>query len=119
MGHRIIRAFAGVALACAAVGAMSQQPATPAAAPAGTATAAPVPRPACTKPGEFPGGLASDNQKRNWQKSYVDYVDCLKKFIGEQQALAEPHVKASNDAINEYNEGVKAYNAEIEKAKCN
>jgi hypothetical protein len=28
-------------------------------------------------------------------------------------------VKASNDAINEYNEGVKAYNAEIEKAKAN
>lgn len=113
MSHRIIRVIAGVALACAAAGALSQQPAAPA------APAAPVPRPACTKPGEFPGSLASDNQKRIWQKSYVDYVDCLKKFIGEQQALAEPHVKASNDAINEYNEGVKAYNAEIEKAKGN
>ena len=113
MSHRIIRMFAGAALACAAAGALSQQPAAPA------APAAPVPRPACTKPGEFPGNLASDNQKRIWQKSYVDYVDCLKKFIGEQQALAEPHVKASNDAINEYNEGVKAYNAEIEKAKGN
>jgi len=117
MSHRTIRAFAGIALACAAVAAMSQQPAAPAAAPA--ATSAPVPRPACTKPGEFPGNLASDNQRRAWQKSYVEYVDCLKKFIGEQQALAEPHVKASNDAINEYNEGVKAYNAEIEKAKGN
>jgi hypothetical protein len=113
MSRRIIRVIAGVALACAAAGALSQQPAAPA------APAAPVPRPACTKPGEFPGSLASDNQKRIWQKSYVDYVDCLKKFIGEQQALAEPHVKASNDAINEYNEGVKAYNAEIEKAKGN
>jgi hypothetical protein len=113
MSHRIIRVIAGVALACAAAGALSQQPAAPA------APAAPVPRPACTKPGEFPGSLASDNQKRIWQKSYVDYVDCLKKFIGEQQALAEPHVKASNDAINEYNEGVNAYNAEIEKAKGN
>jgi hypothetical protein len=113
MSHRIFRVVAGVALACAAAGALSQQPAAPA------ASAAPVPRPACTKPGEFPGSLASDNQKRIWQKSYVDYVDCLKKFIGEQQALAEPHVKASNDAINEYNEGVKAYNAEIEKAKGN
>ena len=119
MSHRIIRMFAGFALACAAAGALSQQPAAPAAAPAATAPAASVPRPACTKPGEFPGSLASDNQKRIWQKGYVDYVDCLKKFIGEQQALAEPHVKASNDAINEYNEGVKAYNAEIEKAKAN
>lgn len=119
MSHRIIRMFAGAALACAAAGALSQQPAAPAATPATTAPAASVPRPACTKPGEFPGNLASDNQRRSWQKSYVDYVDCLKKFIGEQQALAEPHVKASNDAINEYNEGVKAYNAEIEKAKAN
>ena len=49
----------------------------------------------------------------------MSYVDCLKKFIEEQQALAEPHIKASNDAINEYNAGVKAYNAEVEKAKAN
>ena len=89
--------------------------------PAGgaTAPAAPVPKHSCTKPGEFPGNLASDNQRRNWQRSYVDYVDCLKKFIGEQQALAEPHVKASNGAIEEYNAGVKEYNAQIEKAKGN
>ena len=115
MSHRIIRVFAGVALACAASGALSQQPAAPAAAPA----SAPVAKHSCTKPGDWPGGLASDNQRRNWQKSYVEYVDCLKKFISEQQALAEPHVKASNDAINEYNDGVKEYNAQIEKAKAN
>jgi hypothetical protein len=30
-----------------------------------------------------------------------------------------PSRVASNDAINEYNEGVKAYNAQIEKAKGN
>ena len=115
MSHRIIRMFVGIALSCVAAGALSQQPAAPAAA----SPAAPVPRHACTKPGDWPGGLASDNQRRNWQKSYVEYVDCLKKFINEQQALAEPHVKASNDAINEYNDGVKEYNAQIEKAKGN
>jgi len=115
MSHRIIRLVAAASLAGVATVALSQQPAAPAAA----SPAAPVPRHACTKPGEWPGGLASDNQRRNWQKSYVDYVDCLKKFIGEQQALAEPHVKASNDAINEYNDGVKEYNAQIEKAKGN
>jgi len=119
MNRRMIRSFTGIALACAAAGALSQQPATPAATPGATTPATPVPRPACTKPGEFPGGLASENQRRNWQKGYVEYVDCLKKFISEQQAIAEPHVKASNDAINEYNEGVKAYNAQIEKAKGN
>ena len=115
MSHRIIRLLTAASLACVATMALSQQPAAPAAA----SPTAPVPRHACTKPGEWPGSLASDNQRRNWQKSYVEYVDCLKKFISEQQALAEPHVKASNDAINEYNDGVKEYNAQIEKAKGN
>ena len=111
MNNRLIRLAIAVALGGIAVAAAAQQaPATP---------AAPPPRHSCTKPGEFPGNLASDNQKRNWQKEYVSYVDCLKKFIEEQQALAEPHIKASNDAINEYNAGVKAYNAEVEKAKAN
>ena len=41
----------------------------------------------------------------------------MKKFIDEQQALAQPHVKASNAAIAEYNEAVKAYNDQIQKAK--
>ena len=111
MNIRLIRLAIAVALGGIAVAAAAQQaPATP---------AAPPPRHSGTKPGEFPGNLASDNQKRNWQKEYVSYVDCLKKFIEEQQALAEPHIKASNDAINEYNAGVKAYNAEVEKAKAN
>ncbi|MDQ2916712.1 MAG: hypothetical protein M3R40_06080 [Pseudomonadota bacterium] len=69
------------------------------------------------KPDDFPGNLASDKQKRTWQKEYVGYVDCLKKFIEEQQALADPHVKASNAAITEYNAGVKAYNEQVQKAK--
>ena len=103
---------AGFALASAAA---AQQ--SPTAAPA--AAAAPVPKHSCTKPGDFPGSLATENQRRNWQKGYVDYVDCLKKFINDQRALAEPHIKASNDAINDYNAGVKEYNAQIEKAKGN
>jgi len=63
--------------------------------------------------------IPARNQRRNWQRAYVEYTDCLKKFINDQQALAEPHVKASNDAINEYNNGVKEYNSQIEKAKGN
>ncbi|MEO8536894.1 MAG: hypothetical protein ABI533_05160 [Betaproteobacteria bacterium] len=109
----MVSMLAAVALGGAALAASAQQPAAPA------AVAAPALKHACAKPGEFPGNLASDNQRRAWQKSYVDYTDCLKKFINDEQALAEPHVKASNDAINEYNAGVKAYNAEVEKAKGN
>ena len=106
-----IFACTAFALATFALSAPAQQ-AAPAATPA-----APVPQHGCTKPGEFPGNLASDTQKRSWQKDYVGYVDCVKKFIEEQQALAEPHVKASNAAINEYNAAVKYYNDQIQKAK--
>ncbi len=109
-----------VIAACATLGGFAPLAFAQQSAPApATAAAAPAPRHACSKPGEFPGSLATENQRRNWQRAYVDYVDCLKKFINEQQALAEPHIKASNDAINEYNTGVKEYNAQIEKAKGN
>lgn len=113
MTHRSVQAFAAVALAAFAASATAQQsaPAAPSAAPA------PVPKHECVKPDDFPGNLASDKQKRTWQKEYVGYVDCLKKFIEEQQALADPHVKASNAAITEYNAGVKAYNEQVQKAK--
>jgi len=83
------------------------------------AAAAPLPKHSCTKPGEFPGNLASDGQRRTWQKDFVAYIDCLKKFVEEQQALAKPHVDAANAAVNEYNAGVKDYNEQVEKAKGN
>jgi len=49
------------------------------------------------------GWLASERQSREFQKDYVAFTDCLRKFALEQQKLAEPHIKASNDAINDYN----------------
>ena len=117
MSHRVALAIAAIAFAGMAAQAGAQTtPAAPAAA--APASSAPIPKPECgAKPGEYPGNLASDNQKRAWQKEYVAYIDCLKKFVEDQQALAEPHVKAANAAINEYNAGVKAYNDEIQKAK--
>ena len=115
MTHRFTQPLVALALALAAVAGMALAQQSPSAAPA--APAAPLPKHNCTKPGEFPGNLASDTQKRTWQKDYVGYVDCLKKFIEEQQALADPHVKAANAAINEYNAGVKEYNEQAQKAK--
>jgi len=105
--------FLVVALAALSSTAFAQQ------APAPAAAAAPVPKHSCTKPGEYPGNLASDAQRRTWQKDFVGYIDCLKKFVEEQQALAKPHVDAANAAVNEYNAGVKDYNAQVEKAKGN
>jgi hypothetical protein len=115
MDKPFMRIIVVAGLGLASVAAAQQPPTAAAPAPA----AAPVPKHSCAKPGDFPGSLATENQRRNWQKGYVDYVDCLKKFINEQQALAEPHIKASNDAISDYNAGVKEYNAQIEKAKGN
>lgn len=107
-----IRGLAALAAATFASAAIAQQ-----SAPAAPAAAAAPPKHACTKPGEYPGNLASDNQRKAWQKEFVAYIDCLKKFVEEQQALAKPHVEAANAAINEYNAGVKDYNSQIEKAK--
>ena len=115
MSHRAVPVVLGVALAAFAVCAAAQTSAPAASTPA--ASTEPIPKASCGKPDEYPGNLASDNQRRNWQKEYVGYIDCLKKFIEEQQALAQPHIKASNAAIVEYNAGVKAYNDTVQKAK--
>jgi len=105
---RIHRLIAGLALA-AAVPAFAQT-----AAPAAPVAADP-PKHNCTKPGDFPSKAAGESTQRAFQRDYVTYTDCLKKFALEQQALAEPHMKASNATINEYNAAVKAYNDEVEK----
>jgi len=107
---RIHCLIAGLALA-AAVPAFAQTPA-PAAPP--TAAAEP-PKHNCTKPGDFPSKAAGESTQRAFQRDYVTYTDCLKKFALDQQALAEPHMKASNATITEYNAAVKAYNDEVEK----
>ncbi len=86
-------------------------------APAPAAGSAAAAKPNCPKPGDVPGALASDNQRRAWQRDYTTWGDCMKKFIDEQRALAEPYNKASNAAIEDYNTTVKLYNDQIEKLK--
>lgn len=101
-----------------ALAALAQQPAAPApATPAAAVSAAPVPKASCVHPGEFPGKLASERQQKQWQKDFVAYVDCLRKFVTDQQALAQPHVQAANAAVTEYNGAVKEYNDTIQKLK--
>jgi len=107
---RIHRLIAGLAIA-AAVPVFAQ---TTAPAPA-TPVAAEPPKHTCVKPGDFPSKAAGESTQRAFQRDYVTYTDCLKKFALEQQALAEPHMKASNATISEYNAAVKAYNEEVEK----
>ena len=103
--------------------------ATALAAPGGIAlaqTTAPVaptvtPTPNCEKPGDAPSmvtselGKAMAEQKRNtWTKNAKAYIECLKHFIDQEQALASPHVRAANAAIEEYNKSIKAFNDQLE-----
>jgi hypothetical protein len=67
-----------------------------------------MPRPACAKPDEFPGRLASDRQLRAWQNDLKTYGDCVKKFVEEQKAASELAIKAANAAAEEFNALVKS-----------
>ena len=97
------------------------------AAVAQTAPAAPPPaapaKHSCVKPGEFPGRLASENLTRGWIRSVNGYLECLKKYIAEQQAAAEPYqeaarvyVDAGNAAIEEFNTSAKEFKDQQEAA---
>jgi hypothetical protein len=111
----ILRFLTALCAAATVAGVTSAQTTAP--LPAPVVGDAAVPKHACVRPGDVPGSLASDTQRRMWQKDYATYSDCLKKFISDQRALAEPYNKASNAAIDEYNAAVKYFNDQIEKLK--
>ena len=75
-----------------------------------------VAKPACNKPEAFPGRLASDNQKKTWQKDVVTWQDCVKAYVKEQQALADAHLQAANNAIDEFNAATKEFNDQAQAA---
>ena len=109
---RNLLAAAGLAVAMP----LAAQQAAPAAVPAGP------PVHACKKPGEHPGRLASDNMRRGWTRDVNGYLECLKKFALDQQALAKPlydqakpHADAANAAIEEYNKSATAFKDMAEK----
>jgi hypothetical protein len=81
---------------------------------------------ACTAPGDHPGRLASDNQRRSWERTAKAYLECLKKFIDDQKAAAQPYqdaakvyIDAANAAVTEHNKAVKEINEQLEKAAQN
>jgi hypothetical protein len=90
----------GVILAFSAATGLAQAPAEP-------------PKPACTKPMEYPGNLASDRLKRSWLAEINAYLACIKKFAEDQNAIAQVHAKAASAAIEEYNATVKAANESV------
>jgi hypothetical protein len=86
---------------------LAQQPAAPAAAPA----AANAPKHACTKPDEYPGRLASESRRKNWNRDVTAYIDCMKKFIDEQKAQGDVHYNAAQGAITTINKEIQEFNA--------
>jgi hypothetical protein len=104
--RRLVAFFVALAISAFAGSALAQTAAAPAAQP----------KHGCTSPGDHPGKLASDNQRRNWTKAMTTYLECLKKYIADQKAAAEPYLNASNAAIDEYNNSAKLFNAQIQQA---
>ena len=93
------------------------------AAAAAPAAAGSIPPPSCTRPGPHPGGDAKDLYLKNWAKAVTNYLDCLKKFVNEQQALAKPlveeanlHINAAKAATEEHNKAVLDFKAEADAA---
>jgi hypothetical protein len=106
-----------VAVALAAFAATSTAQ-TPAPAPATAAAPAPyvLAKPNCGTMPEHPGGLGSENQKRQWRKAGNEYLECFNKYVVEQRALATRHLEAANALIDEYNTAVKEMQAAIDAA---
>lgn len=116
------RTLAFVTFAAFACTALAQTPA-PAAPAAPAAAAGAVPTPNCTRPGPHPGGDARDLYLKNWAKSVTTYLECLKKFVNDQQALAKPlveeanlHINAAKAATEEHNKAVVEFKAESDAA---
>jgi hypothetical protein len=88
-----------------------------------TAPASDIPKTTCVKPDHYPGRLASDTVKRNWTKDVNAWGECMKKYVADlqaqitvQQAQTDGWIKTANAAIVEYNNVVKEYQAESDKA---
>lgn len=76
----------------------------------------------CQKPGEHPGKLGTDAARRKWVNDANAFLECLKKYALEQQAIAKPlldqakpHAEAANAAIEEYNKSVKSLKEEADR----
>jgi hypothetical protein len=87
-------------------------------------TPAPVAPHGCIRPDDYPGRLASDMRRNNWVKTANAYLDCLKKYVQEQQGAynkvleqGKPHLDAANASIEEYNKAAAQFKADQEGGK--
>jgi hypothetical protein len=104
------RLLAALAFIVGAAGAGAQTPA-PSSAPAPALL-----KSTCVKPDHFPGRLASDNNKRQWEREVKAWGECMKKYVADLQAVSDASIKAANASIEEYNAGIKEFQEETRKA---
>jgi type IV pilus biogenesis protein CpaD/CtpE len=89
----------------------AQAPAATEAAP--TAAAAPsiaMPESTCVKP-DIPMAKSDSRTIDRFNKAYKSYVDCVKKYVADNQALVDKiiaHGKVVIDEYNAFNEELKA-----------
>jgi hypothetical protein len=102
----LIRLLAALAFIVGAAGASAQ---TPAPAPN-------VPKSTCVKPDHYPGRLASDNNKKQWERDVRAWGECMKKYVADLQVGIDASIKAANASIEEYNAGIKEFQEETRKA---
>ena len=88
------------------------------------AAAAATPAPSCEKPGDPPAGRttemgrnAAETKRNEWFKNMRSYVECLKAFVGDEQAAAAPHIRAANAAAEELNKSIKIFNEQLEATR--
>ncbi len=108
-------AVAMAALVLSAVAAAQTPPAAPAApAKAGlpTVTVPPVASHACSKP-EFPGRVSPEARLRKWSTDFLEYIDCLKRYVAERNATIEANNKGAKAAVDEFNASVTEYNETV------
>lgn len=89
--------------------------ALPASAQSAPASPVTIPQNTCVKPDDYPGNLATNRHRKEWQKTMDDYGECVKKYAANQRAIVEAAMKAGNDAVEEYNVVVNKAKAAIGK----
>ncbi|MBV1775968.1 hypothetical protein KSF73_09590 [Burkholderiaceae bacterium DAT-1] len=72
-------------------------------------TAATPAAPECKQPDTI-SKFASDNQRKVFQRRVKEYSECIKKFVDEQNQLAQAAIGKANAAINEQNAYIKKIN---------
>lgn len=71
-----------------------------------------VPKHSCGAIPAMPGKtlMADKMVRRSFDNDVKTYGDCMKEYIDKRNAASKANLQAANDAIDEYNNSIKALN---------